>query len=353
MARPSSESIKGANLYISGLPKWLTQQDLEELFTSCGRIITSRILYDNNTGLSRGVGFIRFDKRSEAEHAIRELNGIIPENFTEPITVKLASSPTSLSSSSTGAGSGPGGGNSLISCAAHPPSLLLSVDGALGGPPGLPHSPAFAAAAAAAASANGPEKSQQAALTMALLQQANAFTPNAFQARLAVPSHPLALQGTYNGVPCEPPVFPNFLHHGSFLIESPRSSNTNRQLVAAAAAAAAVAAAANSVRANGGDPRLVMGSSGLLAPHPSLHSQHPQHQQSPIPPTPPPPPPSHQPQQNHLNSAVFPAIDGRFRIFIYMVGHRICLREIITKISVYLGAVPSLPLLKNDFPKID
>ena len=49
-ARPSSEGIKGANLYISGLPKSLTQHELEKLFSQCGQIITSRILYDNTTG---------------------------------------------------------------------------------------------------------------------------------------------------------------------------------------------------------------------------------------------------------------------------------------------------------------
>lgn len=49
-ARPSSESIKGANLYICGLPKNMTKQELEHLFTPCGRIITSRVLYDNTTG---------------------------------------------------------------------------------------------------------------------------------------------------------------------------------------------------------------------------------------------------------------------------------------------------------------
>jgi len=94
-ARPSSESIKGANLYISSLPKSMTQQELELLFNSSGRIITSRILYDTNTGLSKGVGFIRFDQRCEAERAIKQLNGTIPESATEPITVKFANSPSS------------------------------------------------------------------------------------------------------------------------------------------------------------------------------------------------------------------------------------------------------------------
>lgn len=51
-ARPSSEAIKGANLYVSGLPKNMAQQDLENLFSPYGRIITSRILCDNITGKS-------------------------------------------------------------------------------------------------------------------------------------------------------------------------------------------------------------------------------------------------------------------------------------------------------------
>lgn len=51
IARPSSESIKGANLYVSGLPKNMTQPDLEVLFSPFGKIITSRILCDNITGL--------------------------------------------------------------------------------------------------------------------------------------------------------------------------------------------------------------------------------------------------------------------------------------------------------------
>ncbi|ENN74149.1 hypothetical protein YQE_09122, partial [Dendroctonus ponderosae] len=93
-ARPSSEAIKGANLYVSGLPKNMTQQDLEALFSPFGRIITSRILCDNITGLSKGVGFIRFDQRMEAERAIQELNGTIPKGSTEPITVKFANNPS-------------------------------------------------------------------------------------------------------------------------------------------------------------------------------------------------------------------------------------------------------------------
>lgn len=51
--------------------------------------------YINIQGLSKGVGFIRFDQRFEADRAIKELNGTTPKNSTEPITVKLANNPSS------------------------------------------------------------------------------------------------------------------------------------------------------------------------------------------------------------------------------------------------------------------
>ncbi|CAD6997342.1 unnamed protein product [Ceratitis capitata] len=47
-------------------------------------------LCDNITGLSKGVGFIRFDQRHEADRAIKELNGTIPKNATDAIIVKFA-----------------------------------------------------------------------------------------------------------------------------------------------------------------------------------------------------------------------------------------------------------------------
>lgn len=63
LARPSSESIKGANLYVSGLPKSMTQPDLEALFTPFGKIITSRILCDNMSGNANTI----FSSRSSSQ----------------------------------------------------------------------------------------------------------------------------------------------------------------------------------------------------------------------------------------------------------------------------------------------
>ena len=49
-ARPSSETIKDANLYISGLPRNMAQKDVEDMFTGYGHIINSRVLVDQATG---------------------------------------------------------------------------------------------------------------------------------------------------------------------------------------------------------------------------------------------------------------------------------------------------------------
>lgn len=90
-ARPSSESIKDTNLYISGLPRTMIQEELEKIFEPFGTIITSRVIF--NASNTKGVGFIRFDKKDEAIQAIQQLNNSTPPGCSEPILVKLANAP--------------------------------------------------------------------------------------------------------------------------------------------------------------------------------------------------------------------------------------------------------------------
>lgn len=98
-ARPSSDSIKGANLYISNMPKTWSCQNMNQFFSVCGKIITSRILCNQGNGQSKGVGFIRFDQRQEADLAIQKFNNILLQN--EPITVKYANYPIILKTPSS------------------------------------------------------------------------------------------------------------------------------------------------------------------------------------------------------------------------------------------------------------
>ncbi|XP_076060985.1 sex-lethal homolog isoform X6 [Oratosquilla oratoria] len=89
-ARPPGEDIKETNLYIQNIPRNFTLDQLDELFNPFGNIVQKNLLKDKVTGLPRGVGFVRFDKKSEAENAIDAMNGKMLEGATEPLVVKVA-----------------------------------------------------------------------------------------------------------------------------------------------------------------------------------------------------------------------------------------------------------------------
>ncbi|VVC88816.1 sex-lethal homolog [Leptidea sinapis] len=89
-ARPSGDDIKETNLYVTNLPRAITEEQLETIFGKYGRIVQKHILRDKNNGAPRGVAFVRFDKREEAQEAISALNNVIPEGGSEPLCVKVA-----------------------------------------------------------------------------------------------------------------------------------------------------------------------------------------------------------------------------------------------------------------------
>ncbi|XP_075157449.1 sex lethal isoform X2 [Haematobia irritans] len=89
-ARPGGESIKDTNLYVTNLPRTITDDELEKIFGKYGNIVQKNILRDKLTGRPRGVAFVRFNKREEAQEAISALNNVIPEGASQPLTVRLA-----------------------------------------------------------------------------------------------------------------------------------------------------------------------------------------------------------------------------------------------------------------------
>ncbi|XP_063227749.1 protein sex-lethal-like [Bacillus rossius redtenbacheri] len=89
-ARPSGDEIKGTNVYITNLPRNINENYLDGLFGSFGNIVQRNLLKDKVTGMPRGVAFVRYNLRQEAQDAINALNGTIPENGKEPLVVKIA-----------------------------------------------------------------------------------------------------------------------------------------------------------------------------------------------------------------------------------------------------------------------
>ncbi|KAJ4457761.1 putative Protein elav [Paratrimastix pyriformis] len=91
LARPPSTVIQNANLYISNLGPTVSPQMLGSVFGHFGKIIDVKVLTDGNTGLGRGVGFVRFNTHLEALNAISALNGTMPfPGMQSPLGVKLA-----------------------------------------------------------------------------------------------------------------------------------------------------------------------------------------------------------------------------------------------------------------------
>lgn len=59
-ARPAGDDIKDTNLYVTNLPKNITEQELDNIFGPYGYIVQKNILKDKVTGMPRGVAFVRW-----------------------------------------------------------------------------------------------------------------------------------------------------------------------------------------------------------------------------------------------------------------------------------------------------
>jgi len=73
-ARPPSDNIKNCKLYVTNLPKNYTVEAVSQLFEKYGNIIECRVLLDVETNANKGVAFVQFSVREEAEGALA-LNG--------------------------------------------------------------------------------------------------------------------------------------------------------------------------------------------------------------------------------------------------------------------------------------
>lgn len=95
LSRKGGEKIKGANVYVRNIPKSWTNDDLKALFNPYGSIVNTKILIDQLTQSSKGVGFVLFDLKTEAEGAINALNNTMPPGGTEIMFVRFADDNTS------------------------------------------------------------------------------------------------------------------------------------------------------------------------------------------------------------------------------------------------------------------
>ncbi|WP_027369410.1 RNA recognition motif domain-containing protein [Desulfovermiculus halophilus] len=61
-------------MYVGNLPFSSTEDDLRDLFSQYGEVQSANIIYDRETGRSRGFGFVEMAEES-ADSAMEALNG--------------------------------------------------------------------------------------------------------------------------------------------------------------------------------------------------------------------------------------------------------------------------------------
>lgn len=69
------------SLRVTNLSENVTDQDLKELFRPFGEILRVYVAYDRETQEHRGFAFVNFQLRSDAERAMRALDGYGYDNL--------------------------------------------------------------------------------------------------------------------------------------------------------------------------------------------------------------------------------------------------------------------------------
>ncbi|XP_066091254.1 polyadenylate-binding protein 1-like isoform X1 [Saccopteryx bilineata] len=73
-AELGARAVEFTNIYVKNLQVDVDEQDLEELFSHFGKILSLKVMRDNS-GHSRGFGFVNFEKHEEAQKAVMDMNG--------------------------------------------------------------------------------------------------------------------------------------------------------------------------------------------------------------------------------------------------------------------------------------
>lgn len=63
------------NIYVGNLSYQTTEQDLRSAFEAFGAVGRATVIMDRETGRSKGFGFVEMANNSEADAAIKAMNG--------------------------------------------------------------------------------------------------------------------------------------------------------------------------------------------------------------------------------------------------------------------------------------
>jgi RNA recognition motif-containing protein len=68
------------NIYVGNLPYGINDESLKAMFTEFGEVDTAKVIMDRQSGQSKGFGFVEMPSNSDADKAIKALNGKMMNN---------------------------------------------------------------------------------------------------------------------------------------------------------------------------------------------------------------------------------------------------------------------------------
>lgn len=71
-------------LFVGNLSWSVTSESLTQAFQEYGNVVGARVLYDGETGRSRGYGFVSYATKSEMETALQSLDGVVSNSLNYP-----------------------------------------------------------------------------------------------------------------------------------------------------------------------------------------------------------------------------------------------------------------------------
>uniref|UniRef100_A0A0A9CUR9 RRM domain-containing protein n=1 Tax=Arundo donax TaxID=35708 RepID=A0A0A9CUR9_ARUDO len=73
--RPPRQFGPSFRIYVGNLPWQVDDSRLVQLFSEHGKVVDARVVYDRETGRSRGFGFVTMATQEELDDAIAALDG--------------------------------------------------------------------------------------------------------------------------------------------------------------------------------------------------------------------------------------------------------------------------------------
>lgn len=86
------------NIYVGNIPRETSEAELREVFATHGEISTVNLIRDKYTNMVKGFAFVEMPNKTEAENAIKSLDGTMFNG--RALTVNPAKPKTESSSSS-------------------------------------------------------------------------------------------------------------------------------------------------------------------------------------------------------------------------------------------------------------